>query len=460
MPKRLSHTQFLESLSANNEHYREGFFKVTSTYINSRSKIELETKYGKCVTSVKHLMDGNKPTILIAVNKTDYFKSKLLEVNSGYKNGDFCVVGDYIEANIDILIRDKFGLCQMTPTMLLSGSQPTIRAAVDKTEYFCNRLRSINNFYKSGEFDVVGEYTDSCGLIDVTSDIGILKKRVQSLYTYTGKESKSPTTCSETEKTDKNKYYLKRLSNSNKGFIKKEFEVVGLIEHSNPVILKTKYGLCSMSISNLLAGKCPNIVSALNKNEYFINRAREVHGDKFNYDSVDYKTNKDNVTIICKEHGPFQQSPGNHLSGKGCLLCQQEGSSFGRNSWCNKISKGRDATLYVIRFYSEDEDFIKVGLTLRSVKQRYSYRIKKYNMETLYLLKTPNKELAWDLEAKIKNDFRNERYTPLEMFAGAATETFKICQKDAILDLVKLCEDNLHQNIDGPETIESRHFFL
>ena len=53
----------------------------------------------------------------------------------------------------------------------------------------------------------------------------------------------------------------------------------------------------------------------------FIERSKAVHGSKYDYSLVRYKNTTDPVTIICKEHGPFNQTPGNHLSDRGCKLC-------------------------------------------------------------------------------------------------------------------------------------------
>lgn len=53
----------------------------------------------------------------------------------------------------------------------------------------------------------------------------------------------------------------------------------------------------------------------------FVERAIIVHGDLYDYSSVDYINNKKPVKIICKIHGEFLQSPTNHLSGKGCPYC-------------------------------------------------------------------------------------------------------------------------------------------
>lgn len=47
--------------------------------------------------------------------------------------------------------------------------------------------------------------------------------------------------------------------------------------------------------------------------EEFIKKARLVHGDRYNYDNVDYKTNKVKVCIVCPEHGEFWQTPSDHL---------------------------------------------------------------------------------------------------------------------------------------------------
>ena len=56
-------------------------------------------------------------------------------------------------------------------------------------------------------------------------------------------------------------------------------------------------------------------------NETFINLAREIHGDWYDYSKVNYINNKTQVCIVCPEHGEFWQDPHNHLKGKGCPKC-------------------------------------------------------------------------------------------------------------------------------------------
>lgn len=56
--------------------------------------------------------------------------------------------------------------------------------------------------------------------------------------------------------------------------------------------------------------------------EVFILKAKKIHQNTYDYSNVVYgKNNKEKVTITCKIHGDFKQSPDSHLSGKGCKRC-------------------------------------------------------------------------------------------------------------------------------------------
>ena len=57
------------------------------------------------------------------------------------------------------------------------------------------------------------------------------------------------------------------------------------------------------------------------KNKEFIEKARKVHGDKYDYSKVEYIDNATKVRIICPEHGEFMQRPYSHLNGNGCPEC-------------------------------------------------------------------------------------------------------------------------------------------
>lgn len=55
--------------------------------------------------------------------------------------------------------------------------------------------------------------------------------------------------------------------------------------------------------------------------EEFIEKAKLVHGDKFDYSKVEYNGAKEKVCIICSIHGEFWQIPNNHLNSSGCPIC-------------------------------------------------------------------------------------------------------------------------------------------
>ena len=70
--------------------------------------------------------------------------------------------------------------------------------------------------------------------------------------------------------------------------------------------------------------KCADAANGLRKRlttEQFIEKAREVHGDRYDYSLVDYVTTDTPVKIICPEHGVFEQTPENHIAGGGCQKC-------------------------------------------------------------------------------------------------------------------------------------------
>jgi ferredoxin-like protein FixX len=58
--------------------------------------------------------------------------------------------------------------------------------------------------------------------------------------------------------------------------------------------------------------------------EEFISRAKEVHGNKYDYSSVEYTHNKNKVEIICPKHGVFMQQARMHLKKQGCKECGYE----------------------------------------------------------------------------------------------------------------------------------------
>ena len=70
------------------------------------------------------------------------------------------------------------------------------------------------------------------------------------------------------------------------------------------------------------------------RKENFIEKAKKVHGDKYDYSKVNYVNQSTKVCIICPEHGEFWQTPKAHLKNHGCPLCGRKkvASSFAFNT--------------------------------------------------------------------------------------------------------------------------------
>jgi hypothetical protein len=66
--------------------------------------------------------------------------------------------------------------------------------------------------------------------------------------------------------------------------------------------------------------------------ESFIQKAKSVHGEKYNYSKVDYVGSLSKVSIVCPEHGGFLQSPFKHTQGRGCPKCGNEARSESKKS--------------------------------------------------------------------------------------------------------------------------------
>ena len=87
----------------------------------------------------------------------------------------------------------------------------------------------------------------------------------------------------------------------------------------------------------------------------FVEEAKRIHSNKYDYSEVEYVDSKSYVYIIChkvdeitgKEHGGFWQPPDDHLQGKGCPICSG-------------------------RYLSNTEEFIRKAIEIHGNKYDYS----------------------------------------------------------------------------------------
>lgn len=162
----------------------------------------------------------------------------------------------------------------------------------------------------------------------------------------------------------------------------------------------------------------------------FITKSMIVHGTKFDYSEVVYKNAREKVIIICKNHGRFDQTPNNHLRGQGCRKCadsvRRGGYSMMYFDYYPK-KKIISAVLYVVRFKTPNEQFLKIGITQQSVDSRFKYHNKDSTIEIIM----EHQGLLFDLyqkEQQILLELNNIQYIPKEKLSGY-TECFVDCSE-------------------------------
>ncbi len=90
-----------------------------------------------------------------------------------------------------------------------------------------------------------------------------------------------------------------------------------IFEKSVKDLLRNKYSCYPCSLKN-------RGLSRRKPFEDFLAKAKEVHGDRYNYSRVDFVSFSESVEIVCETHGSFYQTPTVHIKGHGCKACAVE----------------------------------------------------------------------------------------------------------------------------------------
>lgn len=123
---------------------------------------------------------------------------------------------------------------------------------------------------------------------------------------------------------------------------KYEYDSVIYVNNRTPITIyckKHKKYFNQLPTHHLRKAGCPTCGGKEQSNtEDFIAKAITIYGDKYSYDFVDYITARIKVIITCKTHGNFETTPDSFLRGSECPKCY---SSFSKKQidWLNSIMK-------------------------------------------------------------------------------------------------------------------------
>ena len=116
--------------------------------------------------------------------------------------------------------------------------------------------------------------------------------------------------------------------------------------------------------------------------EEFIQRAKNVHGDKYDYSKVQYVDSATKVCIICPEHGEFLQNPNSHIRGIGCSKCATEINAAKLRFWTEeKCRKEASHHTEMKDFRTKSTDAYNAALK-RHWLQNYTWLTYKIDMST------------------------------------------------------------------------------
>jgi len=105
------------------------------------------------------------------------------------------------------------------------------------------------------------------------------------------------------------------------------------------IILCPIHGEFKQQANNHLQGKgcvkCGQILfynSRRSNTIEFIEKSKEIHQNRYDYSYVEYTSSYEKIKIICKTHGPYEQTPCGHLRGSGCQKCGYNSISMSKSS--------------------------------------------------------------------------------------------------------------------------------
>lgn len=114
-------------------------------------------------------------------------------------------------------------------------------------------------------------------------------------------------------------------------------------------------------------GRKRTVASRKLSNDIFIERARKIHGYKYDYSKVECNGGHNKVCIICPEHGEFWQTPSKHLFGRGCPVCSESQIERTVRVWLEKNNIE----------YSKDKKF---DWLINKTNLKLDFYLPKYNI--------------------------------------------------------------------------------
>jgi hypothetical protein len=161
--------------------------------------------------------------------------------------------------------------------------------------------------------------------------------------------------------TIKNEIFIKRAKEIHGD--KYDYSLINYVNNQTKVnILCPKHGIFAQEPRKHINRKqtCPKCTGHHSDTKTFIEKANIKHSNKYDYSLVEYINAKTNVKIICPTHGVFEQTPNNHLRGKNCFQCTGTPKKTTHEFICDAIKIHRNKYDYSLVNYINSKTKINI----------------------------------------------------------------------------------------------------
>lgn len=467
MPAKLTQERFLERCYE--VHGRDKYDYTNSIYINSEIRVQITCSQGHTFMQIPrdHLSGCGCPICgrKIAADKQtltqDEFIKQCHEAH-GYDKYDYSLV-QYVTNKVKVLVRcikhdHAFSILPSNHTKLKNGCNLCgIETSIAKKRKTGNVVYSQEKYIelerqKHGDrFDLsLLNYTgcqNPVTLICRKHNLTFSQTASSHLYSDGGCPQ-----CTKDGTSERSRY------------TQEEFIQACQLKHPNYIYTNTIY----TGSKNKITVECPKHgeftvrpIGHLHKNgcakcarkvmtyEEFLQESRALHGNKYSYQKFDFIGRQENALIICPVHGEFKQQCRVHLQ-RGCPKCGLDIiHGFRKSKYienCN--AKQINPNLYFIKCWNDNEEFLKIGITIQSVKKRFKGKVNMpYNFKQINVVSGPP-SIIWDLEIFLHRHFKDFSYQP-KIYFGGETECYKI---ENLPEILKIWEENT-SNLENHQSL-------
>lgn len=178
------------------------------------------------------------------------------------------------------------------------------------------------------------------------------------------------------------------------------------------------HGVFTQRVDQHLGGAgCPTCCygSMQERTDKFITDCTAIHKGKYDYAEVNYLGTNRNVEIGCPIHGSFMQTPSSHRAGRGCPACANRGRGFNQDG---------EAILYYLRVDADNGKVLyKIGVTGKTITERYSPS-ELAKITVLFTTRYSIGRDAYNEEQRIINEHELDLYVGEKVLFSGNTELF------------------------------------